>query len=223
MLDSVCESEGSFTMVELGAGWGRWIVNAAVALRQIDPERPFLLVGVEAEPTHFEWLRRHLLDNGIDPDRHTLVRAAVAPTEGRVKFQRGDAAGWYGQSIERDDPAAKLSGPVSRLIRWTRNGVANRLAVGSERARSGARARSRSPRSSSRWSSSTSSTQTCRAPRRSCWSLPPTSSSRRCDASTSARTARRTSCVCARCSSGSDGAAGSTTRGRRGTTRRSGP
>ena len=130
VLESVCESEGSFTMVELGAGWGRWIVNAAAALRQIAPERPFLLVGVEAEPTHFEWLRRHLLDNGIDPDRQTLVKAAVAAQGGWVKFQRGDAAGWYGQAIERDDPAAKISGPVSRLIRWTRNSVANRLAVG---------------------------------------------------------------------------------------------
>jgi FkbM family methyltransferase len=130
VLESVCESEGSFTMVELGAGWGRWIVNAAAALRQIDPERPILLVGVEAEPTHFEWLRRHLADNGIDPDRQRLIRAAVAARNGWVKFQRGDAAGWYGQAIERDDPAAKLSGPVSRLIRWTRNSAANRLAVG---------------------------------------------------------------------------------------------
>jgi FkbM family methyltransferase len=99
-------------------------------LRQLDPERPFRLVGVEAEPTHFAWLRRHLLDNGIDPRLHTLVKAAVAEKDGRVRFQRGDPAGWYGQSVERDDPASKLSGPVSRFIRWTRNSVANRLAVG---------------------------------------------------------------------------------------------
>jgi len=136
VLESVLESEGPFTMVELGAGWGRWLVNAAVALRQLDPERPFLLVGVEAEPTHFEWLRRHLRDNGIDPDRHTLVKAAVAARDGRVRFQRGDAAAWYGQSVEHDDPAAKLSGPVSRLIRWTRNSAANRLAVGPDARRS---------------------------------------------------------------------------------------
>ena len=210
-------------MVELGAGWGRWIVNAAVALRQIDPERPFLLVGVEAEPTHFEWLRRHLLDNGIDPDRHTLVRAAVAPTEGRVKFQRGDAAGWYGQSIERDDPAAKLSGPVSRLIRWTRNGVANRLAVGSD-ARKVRRSRAVTLTSLLEPLELVdlldADVQGAEAEL-----LEPAADQlvAKVRASTSARTARRTSCVCARCSSGSDGAAGSTTRGRRGTTRRSGP
>jgi len=130
VLESVYESEGPFTMIELGAGWGRWLVNAAVALKQLDPARPFHLVGVEAEPTHFKWLRRHLLDNWIDPDEHTLIRAAVAERDGRVRFQRGDAADWYGQSIERDDPAAKLAGPVSRLIRWTRNTAANRVALG---------------------------------------------------------------------------------------------
>ena len=130
VLDSVVESTGPFTMVELGAGWGRWLVNAAAAARHLDPERAVTLVGLEAEPTHFRWLGRHLVDNGLDPREHVLVQAAVAATDGRVRFQRGDAAGWYGQAIERDDPAARLSGPVSRLIRWSRNTAANRLAVG---------------------------------------------------------------------------------------------
>lgn len=132
VLDAVRESAGRFTMVELGAGWGRWLVNAAAALRQLDPEREVMLVGVEAEPTHFDWLAQHLRDNGLDPAQHRLVRAAVAARGGSVRFQRGDAAAWYGQAIERDDPASKLSGPVSRLLRWSRNGVANRLAVGSD-------------------------------------------------------------------------------------------
>ena len=130
VLETVCEARGRYTMVELGAGWGRWLVNAAAALRQLDAARPLLLVGVEAEPTHFEWLRQHLLDNGIDPAEHVLIKAAVAARDGRVRFQHGDPAGWYGQAMDRDDPAAKLAGPISRLIRWSRNTVANRLAVG---------------------------------------------------------------------------------------------
>jgi FkbM family methyltransferase len=130
ILESVVESAGTFTMVELGAGYGRWLVSAVAALRQLDEDRPFQLVGVEAEPTHFKWLRRTLVDNGIDPSEHCLVRAVVAARDGRLRFQRGDPAGWYGQAIVRDDPAAKLSGPVSRMIRWSRNGVASQLAVG---------------------------------------------------------------------------------------------
>jgi FkbM family methyltransferase len=129
VLESVAESGASFTMLELGAGWGRWLVNAAAAARRLDPERALRLVGVEAEPTHFRWLVRHFRDNGLEPREHMLVRAAVAARDGSVKFQRGDAADWYGQSIERDDPAAKLAGPVSRVLRWGRNAAANRLAL----------------------------------------------------------------------------------------------
>ncbi|HEY3541219.1 MAG TPA: hypothetical protein VGK79_01645 [Gaiellaceae bacterium] len=121
VLESVVESTGCYTIVELGAGWGRWLVNAAAAVRQLDPQRAFLLVGVEAEPTHFAWLRRHLLDNAIDPDEHLLIRAAVAARDGRVRFRVGDPAAWYGQAIEPADPAAKASGPVSRLLRWAHN------------------------------------------------------------------------------------------------------
>lgn len=121
VLESVAESEGTYTVVELGAGWGRWAVNAIAALRQLDDRRPFHVVAVEAEPTHFRWLRRHLADNGIDPSAQTLIRAAVAPSDGRVRFRVGDPAAWYGQAIERDDPAARSAGPVSRLLRWGGN------------------------------------------------------------------------------------------------------
>lgn len=131
VLESVLEARGGFTMVELGAGYGRWLVNAAVALGQVAPERRVLLVGVEGEPTHYRWLRRHLRDNGLDPREHRLIRAAVSARDGWVRFQRGDASGWYGQAITRSDPSARLAGPVSRLIRWTRNTAANRLAFGS--------------------------------------------------------------------------------------------
>lgn len=130
VLESVVESSGTYTIVELGAGWGRWLVNAAAAVRRYDPQRRFLLVGVEGEPTHFEWLRRHLADNGIDPGEHVLVRAAVAARDGRVRFEQGDAAAWYGQAIPPDDPQAKLAGPVSRLLRWGRNTAANRAVRG---------------------------------------------------------------------------------------------
>jgi FkbM family methyltransferase len=130
VLESVAEAGVRYTIVELGAGWGRWLANAAAAVRQLDRAKPFLLVGVEAEPTHFAWLRRHLIDNDIDPNDHVLLRAAVAARDGRVRFRVGDAAAWYGQSIDRDDPAARESGPVSRLIRWARNSAANAAARG---------------------------------------------------------------------------------------------
>lgn len=121
VLESVIDSEGRYTVVELGAGWGRWAVNAVAALRQLDERRPFKVVAVEAEPTHFRWLHQHLADNGIPPSEQTLIRAAVAAGDGRVRFRTGSPAAWYGQAIEPDDPAAGASGPVSRLLRWGGN------------------------------------------------------------------------------------------------------
>jgi FkbM family methyltransferase len=95
LLEAVTRAEGSFTMLELGAGYGRWIVNAAAALR-VSSELPHSLTAVEAEPTHFRWLELHCRDNDVDAN---LVQAAVAASRGRVEFGVGEPASWYGQAI----------------------------------------------------------------------------------------------------------------------------
>lgn len=108
VLESVMRAQGSYTMVELGAGYGRWLVNAAAALR-VHSRLPGRFVGVEAEPTHFAWMQRHVVDNAISLDDVRLIRAAVAPSAGYVRFHVGDPAAWYGQAIDpnRPDPVAK--------------------------------------------------------------------------------------------------------------------
>jgi FkbM family methyltransferase len=95
VLEAVTLAEGTFTMLELGAGYGRWVVNAAAAVRAysgIDCR----LVAVEAEPTHFQWLGEHCADNGVEAE---LIRAAVSATAGEVPFAVGNPSGWYGQSM----------------------------------------------------------------------------------------------------------------------------
>lgn len=99
VLEAVVSCERRFTMLELGAGWGRWLVNAAAAARQCGVSE-LCLVGVEAEPTHYRWMRQHFADNGIDPESQPLVEAAVGTTEERVSFRVGDPSAWYGQEIE---------------------------------------------------------------------------------------------------------------------------
>jgi FkbM family methyltransferase len=96
LLESVTGSDTVFTMVELGAGWGRWIANAAAACKQIG--REYRLIGVEAEPTHFEWMREHLARNHVDAQ---LIAAAVAGHTGMVRFRTGAPADCYGQRILR--------------------------------------------------------------------------------------------------------------------------
>jgi len=105
VLESVLAARNGYTMFELGAGYGRWLVRAAAALRQRGPI-PCRLVAVEPEPQHFRWLKNHLRDNGIDPEEHTLIEAAVADQAGEVLFSVGLPGGgkdqpneWYGQTI----------------------------------------------------------------------------------------------------------------------------
>lgn len=87
MLKSVECAHGCFVMMELGAGWGPWLVAGAAAARQrgISDLR---LLGVEGDPTHFSALRQHFLDNGLDPDSHTLLQAVVGPNSGEARWPR---------------------------------------------------------------------------------------------------------------------------------------
>ena len=98
VLEAVDAAGETFTMIELGAGWGRWIVLAAVAARSIG-KQVGTLTAVEAEPDHYLWTRQQFLDNGLDPDDHVLIRAAAAGEEGACTFYTGCADAWYGQSI----------------------------------------------------------------------------------------------------------------------------
>ena len=98
ILEAVKTARREFTMIELGAGYGRWIVRAVAALQQLNP-MPYRLVAVEPEPTHFKWLIQHLRDNNINPAEHELIRAAVNSTGERVRFYVGNPSGWYGQAI----------------------------------------------------------------------------------------------------------------------------
>lgn len=99
ILDAAAHAGERFTMVELGAGWGRWLANAAFAYRQLCPGCDLCLIGVEAEPTHFRWMREHLERNRIEDTALHLFEAAVAGAPGRVVFQVGDAVAEYGQAI----------------------------------------------------------------------------------------------------------------------------
>ncbi|MGH9142942.1 MAG: FkbM family methyltransferase [Vicinamibacterales bacterium] len=97
LLEAVDAATNRFSMLELGAGWGRWSARAAAACRQ--RQLPCRLVAVEAEPTHFAWLLQNLDDNGVRLEDCRLVQAAVAGQDGTVGFHVGDPATWYGQCI----------------------------------------------------------------------------------------------------------------------------
>jgi FkbM family methyltransferase len=88
LLTAVTHAIGRFCFAEIGAGWGRWMASAAALCRQnaID----FALIGVEPEPSHFEWMKMVMRDNGVDPDEHELVCAAAAAERGELLLAGSD-------------------------------------------------------------------------------------------------------------------------------------
>jgi FkbM family methyltransferase len=86
-------------MVEAGAGYGRWLVSAACALRALGRSTRTHLIAIEAEPTHFKMISEHFRHNGVDPQAHTLIEAAVAARDGETHFIVGSPREWYGQAI----------------------------------------------------------------------------------------------------------------------------
>jgi FkbM family methyltransferase len=121
LIEAASRARGPLTVAELGAGHGRWLVHAANLARRTG--QPLgLLVGCEAEPTHFAWMQEHFRDNGLDPAAHRLVQAAVGATAGTVPFYVGAASSWYGQSVADNvlrfgrGPLANLPGFLRRLF-----------------------------------------------------------------------------------------------------------
>jgi FkbM family methyltransferase len=125
LLESVAEARDSYTMIELGAGFGRWSVRAATAVQRLAP-MPVHLIAVEADPVHFGWIAGHFADNGIDPARHTLIRAAVTGGAASRPFLIGSPQGterpneWFGQALADwagrivDDDAGEYGGSPVR-------------------------------------------------------------------------------------------------------------
>lgn len=113
LLEAIELAQGSFTMLELGAGYGRWTANAAAALK-CSNGLPYHLVAVEAEPTHFQWMTQHLADNAVGLSNCQLVQGAVAPADGKVGFRLGPSewggpSQWYGQYIGGPDVVDAVS------------------------------------------------------------------------------------------------------------------
>jgi FkbM family methyltransferase len=104
----VQESSELFRMAALGAGWGRWLAAGSALASQV--RRDYRMLGVEAEPQHFEWLLRHFRENGIAQDRYIAVNAAAIGKPGDCWFESGNPQAWYGQSVRSDEEDAREQG-----------------------------------------------------------------------------------------------------------------
>lgn len=85
-LEAVEKATDSFRMIELGAGWGTWVVTAALACRQRKAIKDIELLAIEADLAHYEWMNRHFRANGLDLSAHHLIHGAVSAEPGKIRF-----------------------------------------------------------------------------------------------------------------------------------------
>lgn len=111
-LRAVDMARETFTIVELGCGWGCWMNNTGVAARRIGLVVD--LIGIEGDDGHLEFARRALADNGFSLQDYTLHRGIAAATGGTALFPRQDqpGEGWgsepvFGASEEQHAKAVK--------------------------------------------------------------------------------------------------------------------
>lgn len=81
----------SFTMIELGCGWGCWMNNTGVAAKRTG--RKVHVIGIEGDQGHLQFAREALERNGFGEHEYTLHRGIASATEGTALFPRQEHAG----------------------------------------------------------------------------------------------------------------------------------
>jgi FkbM family methyltransferase len=93
----------SFSVIELGAGYGQWMVTSIMAYKALNPNKPAHGMALEADRTHYQWLEQHVKKNlGFYPDIHADLLHAAAGFDGTVKFPvLADPSRNYGATYQR--------------------------------------------------------------------------------------------------------------------------
>lgn len=123
----------TFRVVELGCGWGCWLLNTGVAARNrgLDVQ----LLGAEGDAGHVAFAERACAENGFTSDQFRIERAIVGPNSGTALFPRQEHAGenWGLEPIFTADEAeiekATSSGQYDQLPTITLQQLTDRKRV----------------------------------------------------------------------------------------------
>ena len=93
-LRAVDLSGSTFSMLELGCGWGCWMGITGVAARSRG--KTLDLTGIEGDPHHIELAQETFAANGVTPQQYSLLRGVAAAGEGYALFSKrtGGGEGW---------------------------------------------------------------------------------------------------------------------------------
>lgn len=116
---SVEQASTRYRIIELGCGWGCWLVNTGSAgrARGLDLE----LIGIEGSARHLEMAQRVLETNGFGPDSTRLHHGIAGPRRGTALFP-ADADGapvWDGSAVYNPDAdmlARARSDPATQVL-----------------------------------------------------------------------------------------------------------
>jgi hypothetical protein len=104
---SAREARGRYVMITLGANYGAQAVGAYRALQTVNP-MPYKLVAVEPVPGNLEWIRRHMRNNGIDPDRQWIVPLAISDKVDPLFFPVGGPGVGSNNCYSTNERAARV-------------------------------------------------------------------------------------------------------------------
>ena len=96
LVESILSAGETFTLLELGAGFGRWVAYANAMLQVLGGSKKSVFTAVEAEPGHLEFLREHMHFNNI---QCSVIPAAVAGKDGRIQMSTGNPFTDYGRGL----------------------------------------------------------------------------------------------------------------------------
>ena len=101
LAETAATARDTYTVMDLGAGYGRWLTHAEMFRRAFNPSVTGHYIGIEGDRTHWQWMIQHFTDNGLSPYEHNLC-CGVVSAKPYVWFMKNDApAEWYGQGIRR--------------------------------------------------------------------------------------------------------------------------
>lgn len=116
-----------FVFAELGAGYGRWSAHVALYARETRPDLKVHIIAVEPEPTHFQWLKEHMVNNEIGVYDCTLIDRPISTKQGWTLFQVGSPATWYGQRVVGINPMRVFHATPSQIYQRIRDGFGVRV------------------------------------------------------------------------------------------------
>jgi FkbM family methyltransferase len=90
-LRAVDLSGSTFTVLELGCGWGCWLNNTGAAARRAG--KKVKLLGIEGDAGHVEFANQSLKTNEFLSSEYSIMHGIAAATKGSALFPKQSAAG----------------------------------------------------------------------------------------------------------------------------------